>query len=61
MMYILTEQEHAQIVDALENVSGKGKRCDAALSMLKAMKPAALAQVPGLQPLPAAPSTKEDV
>lgn len=52
MMYLLTEQAHAQIVDALENVSGKGKRCDAALSMLKAMKPAAQAAQPAQIPEP---------
>ena len=46
MMYILTEQEHAQIVDAFENVYGKGKLCDAALAMLKAMKPVAQAAQP---------------
>lgn len=46
MMYILTLQEHAQIVDALENVYGKGRLCDAALAMLKAMKPVAQAAQP---------------
>lgn len=49
MMYILTLQEHAQIVDALENVYGKGKLCDAALAMLKAMRPVAQAAQPAQQ------------
>lgn len=46
MMYLLTEQAHAQIVDALENVYGKGKLCDAALAMLKSMEPVAQAVQP---------------
>ena len=45
-MYLMTPQEHAQIVDALTqwttpNWAGSGvDQCNAALSMLKAMKPA---------------------
>jgi hypothetical protein len=39
MMYLLAPEQHAQIVDALESVYGKGKRCEGALAMLKAMQP----------------------
>jgi len=39
MIFMMTAEQHAQIVDALESVYGKGKRCEAALAMLKAMQP----------------------
>lgn len=40
MMYLLTEQEHAQIVDALDNAEMIDPYIRSCVNMLKAMKPA---------------------